>query len=143
MLFNRGPDGTHECFESFESFFPKKDIEFIYYDQLGCGNSDNSEDILLLNLHRFIEEVIKVRKALHLDKDNFYLLEHSWGVILVIQYTLQYQQNLKGLNISHIVSSCLDFGKYANDVLAKQMAQEVLAEVRAIKAKKILQIHAS
>ena len=34
------------------------------------------------------------------------------------------------------MSSCVDFGEYANEVLAKQMAQEGLAEVRAIKAKK-------
>ena len=35
LLLNGGPGGTHECFESFESFFPAEGIEFIYYDQLG------------------------------------------------------------------------------------------------------------
>jgi len=37
LLLNGGPGATHEYFECFESFFPQQDIEFIYYDQLGCG----------------------------------------------------------------------------------------------------------
>lgn len=136
LLLNGGPGGTHECFESFESFFPAEGIEFIYYDQLGCGNSDNPKDTALWDLPRFVEEVEQVRVALNLTKDNFYLLGHSWGGILAMQYALKYQQNLKALIISNMMSSCPDYGKYANDVLAKQMEPSVLAEVRALEAKK-------
>ena len=136
LLLNGGPGGTHECFESFESFFPAEGIEFIYYDQLGCGNSDNPKDETMWDLARFVEEVEQVRIALHLDKDNFYLLGHSWGGILAMQYALKYQQNLKGLIISNMMSSCPDYGKYADNVLAKQMSPAVLAEVRSIEAKK-------
>jgi proline iminopeptidase len=136
LLLNGGPGGTHECFESFESFFPAEGIEFIYYDQLGCGNSDNPKDLTMWDLARFVEEVEQVRIALHLDKDNFYLLGHSWGGILAMQYALKYQQNLKGLIISNMMSSCPDYGKYADNVLAKQMSPAVLAEVRSIEAKK-------
>jgi proline iminopeptidase len=136
LLLNGGPGGTHECFESFESFFPAEGIEFIYYDQLGCGNSDNPKDETMWDLPRFVEEVEQVRIALHLDKDNFYLLGHSWGGILAMQYALKYQQNLKGLIISNMMSSCPDYGKYADNVLAKQMSPTVLAEVRSIEAKK-------
>jgi pimeloyl-ACP methyl ester carboxylesterase len=59
----------------------RRDIELIYYDQLGCGNSDNPKDTSLWDLSRYVEEVEQVRQALHLDKDNFYLLGHSWGGI--------------------------------------------------------------
>lgn len=136
LLLNGGPGGTHECFESFESFFPVEGIEFIYYDQLGCGNSDNPKDETMWDLPRFVEEVEQVRIALHLDKNNFYLLGHSWGGILAMQYALKYEQNLKGLVISNMMSSCPDYGKYADNVLAKQMSPDVLAEVRSIEAKK-------
>lgn len=136
LLLNGGPGGTHECFESFESFLPAEGIEFIYYDQLGCGNSDNPKDTAMWDLPRYVEEVEQVRKALNLDKDNFYLLGHSWGGILAMQYALKYQQNIKGLIISNMMSSCPQYGKYADEVLAKQMPPEVLAEIRAIEAKK-------
>ena len=136
LLLNGGPGGTHEEFECLESFFPAESIEFIYYDQLGCGNSDNPKDTAMWDLPRFVEEVEQVRTALNLTKDNFYLLGHSWGGILAMQYALKYQQNMKGLIISNMMSSCPDYGKYAEDVLAKQMNPSVLAEVRTIEAKK-------
>jgi len=136
LLLNGGPGATHEYFECMESFLPKEGIEFIYYDQLGCGNSDNPKDTAMWSLPRYVEEVEQVRQALNLTKDNFYLLGHSWGGILAAEYALKYQQNLKGLIISNMMMSVPDYGKYAEDVLAKQMKPEVLKEIRQIEARK-------
>ena len=135
LLLNGGPGATHEYFESFESFLPAEGIEFIYYDQLGCGNSENPNDTSLWDLARFVEEVEQVRKAHKLDKDNFYLLGHSWGGILAMEYALKYGDNLKGLVISNMMSSCPEYGQYANNVLAKQMDPEVLGTLRELEAK--------
>jgi proline iminopeptidase len=134
LLLNGGPGATHEYFECMESFLPKENVEFIYYDQLGCGNSDKVTDTSLWDLDRYVEEVEQVRKALQLTNENFYLLGHSWGGILAMQYTLKYQQNLKGLIISNMMSSCPDYGKYANEVLAKQFDPAVLDSIREIEA---------
>lgn len=79
LLLNGGPGATHEYFECFENFLLPEGIELIYYDQLGCGLSDNPKDTSIWDLGRFVEEVEQVRKALNLTKDNFYLLGHSWG----------------------------------------------------------------
>ncbi|MCC3153475.1 proline iminopeptidase-family hydrolase [Hymenobacter sp. BT770] len=136
LLLNGGPGATHEYFECFENFLPREGIEFIYYDQLGCGNSDNPKDTSMWSLPRYVEEVEQVRQALNLGKDNFYLLGHSWGGILAAEYAFKYQQNLKGLIISNMMMSCPAYGRYAQEVLAKQMKPEVLAEVRQIEAKK-------
>jgi proline iminopeptidase len=135
LLLNGGPGATHEYFECMESFLPAEGIELIYYDQLGTGNSDNPKDTAMWSLPRYVEEVEQVRQALKLDKDNFYLLGHSWGGILALEYAFKYQQNLKGLIISNMMASCPDYGKYADDVLAKQFDPKVLARIRAIEAK--------
>ena len=111
LLLHGGPGGSHEFFESFESFFPAAGIEFIYYDQLGSYMSDKPTDTSLWTTERFVEEVEQVRKALGLNKDNFYLLGHSWGGILATEYALKYQDNMKGLIISNMMSSCPDYGK--------------------------------
>lgn len=79
LLLHGGPGGTHEFFESFESFLPQEGIEFYEYDQLGSYFSDQPKDSSLWTTERFVEEVEQVRKALGLTKDNFYLLGHSWG----------------------------------------------------------------
>lgn len=135
LLLNGGPGCTHEYLECFESFFPKDSIEFIYYDQLACGNSDNPKDTSLFDLTRYVEEVEQVRTALQLDKSNFYLLGHSWGGILAMQYALKYQNNLKGLIISNMMASCPEYGKYAEEVLAKQINPAVLDIIRMIEKK--------
>src|SRR5205085_6539351 len=121
--------------ECFESFFPKEGIEFYEYDQLGSSYSDQPKDSSLWTTDRFVEEVEQVRKALGLNKDNFILLGHSWGGILALEYALKYQNNLKGLIISNMMSSAPDYGKYANEVLAKQMDPAVLDTIRSIEAK--------
>jgi proline iminopeptidase len=132
LLLNGGPGGTHEYFQCFENFLPQEGIEFIYYDQLGCGNSDNPDDTAYWDLNRFVEEVEQVRTALNIGKNNFYLLGHSWGGILAMQYALKYQDNLKGLIVSNMMSSCPDYDKYAENVLAKQFDPVVLDSVMAM-----------
>jgi proline iminopeptidase len=135
LLLHGGPGGTHEFFESFESFFPQEGIEFYEYDQLGSFFSDQPKDSSLWTTARFVEEVEQVRKALGLNKDNFYLLGHSWGGILAMEYALKYQDNLKGLVISNMMSSAPLYGKYAEEVLAKQMDPKVLDTIRALEAR--------
>ncbi|SFQ28403.1 proline iminopeptidase [Hymenobacter arizonensis] len=136
LLLNGGPGATHEYFECMENFLPKEGIEFIYYDQLGCGRSDDPKDTSMWSLPRYVEEVEQVRQALNLDKTNFFLLGHSWGGILAAEYAFKYQQNLKGLIISNMMMSCPDYDRYAKEVLAKQMKPEVLAEIQKIEARK-------
>ncbi|MDX5482983.1 MAG: proline iminopeptidase-family hydrolase, partial [Hymenobacteraceae bacterium] len=82
----------------------------------------------------FVEEVEQVRQALGLKRDNFYLLGHSWGGILAMEYALKYQHHLKGLIISNMMSSVPAYNRYADEVLGPAMDPEVLAELRQIEA---------
>ncbi|MBK8621587.1 MAG: proline iminopeptidase-family hydrolase [Saprospiraceae bacterium] len=135
LLLNGGPGMTHEYFECFESFLPAEGIEIIYYDQLGCGFSENPNDTTMWDLPRYVDEVEQVRVALGLNKDNFYLLGHSWGGILCMEYALKYQNNLKGLIISNMMSDAPEYGKYADEVLAKLMDPKILDSIRMIEQK--------
>jgi len=136
LLLHGGPGATHEYFEAFDSYLPAAGIEYYYYDQLGSAYSDQPNAPELWDLPRFVEEVEQVRQALKLDKSNFYLLGHSWGGVLAMEYALKYQQNLKGLIISNMMASGPAYNEYANKVLMPAMDQKVLAEVKALEAKK-------
>ncbi|MGN6166305.1 MAG: proline iminopeptidase-family hydrolase [Flavisolibacter sp.] len=135
LLLHGGPAAGHEYMEAFESFFPKEGFEFYEYDQLGSSYSDQPNDSSLWTIDHFVDEVEQVRTALNLDKNNFYLLGHSWGGILAIEYALKYQNNLKGLIISNMMSSCPDYGKYS-EVLAKDIDPKVVTEIKQLEAKK-------
>ena len=132
LLLHGGPGATHEYFEAFESFLPAAGVEFYYYDQLGSAFSDQPDDPALWQTGRFVEEVEQVRQALGLDKANFYLLGHSWGGILAIEYALQYQQNLKGLVISNMMASIPAYNEYAARVLMPAMDQAALKEIQQL-----------
>jgi proline iminopeptidase len=129
LLLHGGPGGDHEFFESFESFLPQEGIEFIYYDQLGSYRSDKPTDTALWTTERFVEEVEQVRQALHLDNSNFYLLGHSWGGILAMEYALKYQQYLKGLIVSNMMSSCPKYDAYNKEVLQKKMNPKIVDSI--------------
>jgi proline iminopeptidase len=134
LLLHGGPGGTHEFFESFESFLPKEGIEFIYYDQLESFYSDQPNDSSLWTTDHFVEEVEQVRQALKLNKDNFYLLGHSWGGILATEYALKYQDNLKGLIISNMMASMPEYEKY-NGVLRSKMRKSLVDSLTAYEDK--------
>ena len=134
LLLHGGPGVTHEYYEVVDSFFPEEGIEYIYYDQLGSYYSDQPNDPDLWDLPRFVEEVEQVRQALGLNKDNFYLLGNSWGGLLGMEYALKYQQNLKGLIVSNMMSSIPAYNEYAKTVLMPKMDQAALAEIQRLEA---------
>lgn len=134
LLLHGGPALTHEYMECFETFFQREGFEFYEYDQLGSYYSDQPTDSSLWTTPRFVEEVEQVRQAIGADSTNFYVLGNSWGGILAMEYALKYQHHLKGLMVSNMMASAPEYGRYAEDVLAKQMDTAVLTEVRAIEA---------
>lgn len=136
LLLHGGPGATHEYMEAFDSYFPGASIEYYYYDQLGSAYSDQPDEPSLVDTARFVEEVEQVRVALGLNKQNFYLLGHSWGGILALEYALKYQQNLKGLVISNMMASIPAYNQYANKVLKPAMDQKALAEIMQLEADK-------
>jgi proline iminopeptidase len=136
LLLHGGPGATHEYFEAFDSYFPAADIEYYYYDQLGSAYSDQPNEPDLWELPRFVEEVEQVRRALALDRENFYLLGQSWGGILAMEYALKYQENLAGLVISNMMSSIPAYNEYAAKTLMPAMDQTALAEIKQLEAKK-------
>jgi proline iminopeptidase len=135
LLLHGGPGATHEYFEALENDLAAAGVEFIYYDQLGSAYSDQPTDKSLWTIDRFVDEVEQVRIALGLDKDNFYLLGHSWGGILAVEYALAHGDHLKGLIISNMMMSIPDYNKYADTVLAKQMPPAVVSEIKAIETR--------
>jgi proline iminopeptidase len=134
LLLHGGPGVTHEGFEACDSYFPAAGIEYYYYDQLGSAYSDQPDDPDLWELPRFVDEVEQVRRALGLDHDNFYLYGQSWGGILAIEYALAYQEHLKALVISNMMSSIPAYNAYAEQVLMPAMDQDVLAEIKQLEA---------
>jgi proline iminopeptidase len=126
LLLHGGPGADHRYFEGFEDFLPLNGIEFYYYDQLDSTNSERPDDPALWTIERYTDEVEAVRLGLGLD--HFYLLGHSWGGLLAIEYALKYQQHLKGLVISNMAASADSFVKHVSQIRS-QFSPETRAEL--------------
>jgi proline iminopeptidase len=134
LLLHGGPGATHEYFEACDSYLPAAGIEYYYYDQLGSYYSDQPDIPQLWEIERFVDEVEQVRLALGLDAGNFFLLGHSWGGILAIEYALRHQQRLKGLIISNMMASIPAYNDYAERVLMPAIDADALAEIKRLEA---------
>lgn len=102
LLLHGGPGACHDYLEAFESFLPPAGLRIVYYDQLGCGNSDVPDDPALWTLPAYVAEVEEVRRGLGLER--VVLFGHSWGGMLAIDYALQYQRHLRGLVVSNMAA---------------------------------------
>ncbi|SNC67486.1 proline iminopeptidase [Hymenobacter gelipurpurascens] len=126
LLLHGGPGNTHEYFENFPEHLAKEGVEIYYYDQLNSYHSDKTEDKSVWNIPRFVEEIEQVRQGLGLEK--FYLLGHSWGGMLALEYAAKYPQHLKGLITSDIGYKATVFNKnrysqYA-DIIRRHAAKD-------------------
>src|SRR5579872_45047 len=102
LCLHGGPGGSHD------SGIPMAKLSnagyrVIFYDQLGCGKSDQPPDQALYNVERYVEEVEGVRTGLGLGKIHLY--GHSWGGFLNVAYAIKYSSNLKSLLVSSGSSS--------------------------------------
>ncbi len=94
LLLHGGPGATHDYLESLEAL-AGTGRRAIFYDQLGCGQSDLPEDPSLYTVELFVDEVGTVRRELGLDR--IHLFGSSWGGMLAMEYALTQPPGLASL----------------------------------------------
>ena len=83
LILHGGPGSASDYMQPLAKRLGEHRPAFVY-DQLGCGRADHPEDDALWTVDRSVQELDQVREALGLDR--CYLLGHSWGGWLSIDY---------------------------------------------------------
>jgi proline iminopeptidase len=96
LTLHGGPGGTHRYFYQLSPQTDERSV--ILFDQLGGGRSEYHIDTTLMTVDHFVEQVKAVKEEL--DLEEFYLLGHSWGGALAVEYYLTYPEGIKGLILS-------------------------------------------
>lgn len=86
LVVHGGPGAPHDYLLNLEVIGKERPV--IFYDQLGCGNSEKPGDTALWQADRFVHELHALTKALALDE--FHLLGQSWGGFLALSYLKTY-----------------------------------------------------
>jgi proline-specific peptidase len=105
LLLHGGPGAGHAYLEPLAALAADRLV--VFYDQLGCGRSEQPDDRSLWRLERFVAEVDTVRRALHLEQ--LHLLGHSWGGWLAIEYLLTHPPGVVSLVLASTSASMPQF----------------------------------
>lgn len=100
----------------------------IFYDQLGCGRSDQPHNPALWTIERTVAEIGIVRAALGLDR--VHLWGQSFGGLFAIEYALRQPQGLVSLILASSTSSIPLWIAEANR-LREELPPEVQATLLA------------
>ena len=94
ICLHGGPGFTWDSFEPLEAM-AVTGRRLVFYDQLGCGNSDFPTDPSIYTVGLYLDEVAVVRRVLGLDR--VHILGHSWGGMLAMEYALTQPAGLASL----------------------------------------------
>jgi proline iminopeptidase len=106
IVIHGGPGTPHNYLKPHAALGVERPV--IFYDQLGCGKSEQPDNPALWRLPRFVEELAALVAALKLER--FHLLGHSWGSIVAVQYLWSRRDGVASLILS---SPVLSFPRYA------------------------------
>lgn len=116
-LFVHGGPGSNAYYYEAMAGAPviEQKLQMIYFDQRGSGRSDSAGN-RNYSLGRMLQDMDELRQ--HLRIQNWAVMGHSFGGILITNYALQYAQNVSALfyinatvNMQASMQSHVDFGK--------------------------------
>lgn len=116
LVMHGGPGCPHDYLENLIAL-ASENRRVIFYDQLGCGNSDLPDDTSLWTVERFTDEIDVVRAALGLER--VHLLGQSCGGMLSIEYAIRQPRGLVSLILADSMPSMVLWVEEANRLRAE------------------------
>jgi proline-specific peptidase len=105
LVIHGGPGVPHRYLSSLKRLADQREV--IFWDQLGCGNSESPSDTSLWTMQRSVAETDAVVQALGLNR--FHIFGNSWGGMLAQQYLLDTASGAVSLTISNSLASIARF----------------------------------
>ncbi|ORA14277.1 proline iminopeptidase-family hydrolase [Mycobacterium asiaticum] len=108
LVVHGGPGLPHYYLSSLERLADERPV--VFWDQLGCGNSDRPADRSLWTMERSVAEMDAVIRGLGLDA--YHIFGNSWGGMLAQQYVLDVPSGAVSLTISNSTASIPRFAEH-------------------------------
>lgn len=124
LVLHGGPGAAHDYLEPIEGL-AATGCAVVFYDQLGCGKSDQPHDPGLWTIELFLEELATVRAALQLE--HLHILGQSWGGMLAMEYALLQPFGVESLIVA---DSPADMEQWVAE--ANRLRAELPPEVEAV-----------
>src|SRR5262245_41883781 len=96
LVLHGGPGAGHRYLAPLTALAVERRV--IFYDQLGCGLSENVNNPTLWQMEHFVKEITLIRQWLGLEQ--IHLFGHSWGGWLAIEYLLTQPTGVVSLTLA-------------------------------------------
>lgn len=106
LCLHGGPGIPHDYLQPLEAI-AHAGRRIIFYDQLGCGNSDRAKNADLYSIDWFKDELVAIRREL--DLEQIHLFGQSWGGCLALEHTLSQATGLASLVLANTPVSVRQF----------------------------------
>lgn len=107
LVVHGGPGLPHTYLSSLRRLADEREV--VFWDQLGCGNSERPSNAELWTMDRSMAEMDAVVRGLGLKR--FHLFGNSWGGMMAQQHALDATSGAVSLTISNSIASIPAFAK--------------------------------
>ncbi len=106
LCLHGGPGIPHDYLQPLEEL-AHTGRRIIFYDQLGCGNSDRAKNADVYSIDWFKDELVAIRREL--DLEQIHLFGQSWGGCLALEHALSQATGLASLVLANTPASVQQF----------------------------------
>ena len=99
LFLHGGPGYWSKSFQHFTGKLLEDNLQMVYLDQRGCGRSEHSPT-QEYSLKRVMDDIEELRIYLGIEK--WFVLGHSFGGILAVNYASRYPERTVGLILSNV-----------------------------------------
>ena len=110
LVVHGGPGLPHSYLSSLKRLANEREV--VFWDQLGCGNSECPSNVDLWTMERSVAEMDAVVQAVGLQR--FHIFGNSWGAMLAQQYVLDVPSGAVSFTISNSTAS---IPRFADNVI--------------------------
>ena len=136
LTLHGGPGMSHDYLLPLAKL-AERGITVLFYDQFGCGKSEEPSDTSKFTIDYGVEEAEQVRKSAF-GEEKIYLMGSSYGGALALAYSLKYQKNLKALVVSGGLSS-IPYAVKEMNRLRSMLPKKVLSVMQKYEARQDFQ----
>jgi proline iminopeptidase len=129
ITLHGGPGGTHDYLLPLADLV-SRDYDIVFYDQYGCGRSEDPKKDEDYSLEHSVEEVEGIRSKFFGDS-RVNIFGNSWGGMLALKYGVKYQNRIVTLTSSSGLSSVPDTVKEMRRLISMLPTQHRDAIIRA------------
>lgn len=105
VYLHGGPGYWSKSFQQFSGELLEENLQMVYLDQRGCGRSEHSP-IQDYSLSRIINDIEELR--IFLGIEEWFVLGHSFGGILAVNYASHFPKRTQGLILSNVTLNMIN-----------------------------------